>query len=276
MNRRIYLASSWRNAHQPSILAELRAAGHDVYDFRNPAPGERGFAWSEIDPDWQSWTVEQYIEALKHPIAQHGHRRDQSAMEWADTCVLLLPSGRSAHIEAGWCQGSGRPTLALALEPCEPELMYRSLHGVYGSVRDLLAALDALPPCEVPTRTYGISEVYDARARLTAHSVLLRQALLEYGVEGPGKMGIELGEPELRGTFDALPFLDDLRTVLLASPPSSPVPPVSAGSAPDLSSSAAGSEGGHGRRCCSECSGDGLLDRPVCPACGGAGFVGVP
>lgn len=34
--RRIYLASSWRNEHQPRILALLRDAGHEVYDFRHP------------------------------------------------------------------------------------------------------------------------------------------------------------------------------------------------------------------------------------------------
>ena len=144
--RRIYLASSWRNPRQPAILAALREAGHQVYDFRNPAPGEHGFAWSQIDPSWESWTVAQYIAGLQHPIAKHGHSRDQGAMEWADTCVLLLPCGRSAHIEAGWCQGSGRPTLVLSLAPCEPELMYLSLHSVHGSLDSLLSGLASLPP----------------------------------------------------------------------------------------------------------------------------------
>jgi len=49
----IYVASSWRNTHQPSVVAALREAGHDVYDFRNPRPGDHGFHWSMIDPDWK-------------------------------------------------------------------------------------------------------------------------------------------------------------------------------------------------------------------------------
>ena len=47
---RIYVASSWRNTLQPGVVAALRGDGHEVYDFRNPAPGVKGFAWSEIDP----------------------------------------------------------------------------------------------------------------------------------------------------------------------------------------------------------------------------------
>lgn len=34
----IYVASSWRCARQPAVVAALRAAGHEVYDFKNPAP----------------------------------------------------------------------------------------------------------------------------------------------------------------------------------------------------------------------------------------------
>ena len=29
---KIYLASSWRNQHQPEVLQALRAAGHEVYE----------------------------------------------------------------------------------------------------------------------------------------------------------------------------------------------------------------------------------------------------
>jgi hypothetical protein len=129
--RQIYLASSWRNAEQPFLVRQLRAAGHEVYDFRNPAPGNTGFHWSEIDPQYHHWTPQQYREALAHPIAQSGWYLDQSAMDWADTCVLLLPSGKSAHIEAGYMAGEGKDVFIYTPGPTEPELMYLSLlrHG---------------------------------------------------------------------------------------------------------------------------------------------------
>ena len=61
MKHRIYVASSWRNEYYPEVVAKLREAGHDVYDFHN----------------------------------------DIEAMEACDVCVLVLPCGRSAHTEAG-------------------------------------------------------------------------------------------------------------------------------------------------------------------------------
>ena len=122
---KIYVASSWRNLLQPGIVVMLRRAGHDVYDFRRPAPGIVGFSWAEIDHEWQSWTPAQYAEALRHPTAIRGHAHDMGALRWCDTCVLVLPSGRSASWEFGWAMGAGRPGYVVMFEPCEPELMYR-------------------------------------------------------------------------------------------------------------------------------------------------------
>ena len=46
-------------------------------------------------------------------------------MEWADTGVLLLPCGRSAHLEAGYFVGANKDLFVCILELPEPELMYR-------------------------------------------------------------------------------------------------------------------------------------------------------
>lgn len=121
---RIYVASSWRNPMQPNVVKILRGVGHEVYDFRNPFNGRPGFKWSEIDPDWQGWTAARYRELLTtSPIAAAGYISDLRAMEWADTCVLLLPCGRSAHLEAGWFTGRGKRCLILTQDGEEPELM---------------------------------------------------------------------------------------------------------------------------------------------------------
>lgn len=145
MARHIYLASSWRNAEQPALVVAFRDAGHEVYDFRNPAPGNRGFAWSALDPDWLKWTPARYLDRLTHPIAEAGFKLDKDALDWCDTCVLLLPSGRSAHLEAGYVAGQGKQTFALLREDrFEPELMYLLLTGCFTKVDGLMRAL-ALP-----------------------------------------------------------------------------------------------------------------------------------
>lgn len=122
---RIYVASSWRNPYQPGVVATLREAGFDVYDFRNPGPGDNGFGWREIDPDWERWDVERYRDALTHPIAERGFGNDMRGMESSDHCCLVLPCGRSAHLEAGWFAGRGRPLSVYAPVAIEPELMYK-------------------------------------------------------------------------------------------------------------------------------------------------------
>lgn len=150
---RIYVASSWRNAYQPEVVVGLRNAGHDVYDFRNPGPGERGFLWSQIADDWQQWSVEQFAAALDHPLARHAFNRDERALKWCDCCVLVLPSGMSAHLEAGWCAGAGKPVAVFAPELREAELMYRlfdaggstPLHHSLASTVSWLAGLRSAP-----------------------------------------------------------------------------------------------------------------------------------
>lgn len=121
---KIYVASSWRNKKQQEVVARLRNEGHEVYDFKNPSDGDYGFHWEDIDPNWENWTPQQYIEKLKHPLAESGFNKDFSAMNWADCCVLVLPCGSSAHSEAGWMKGMGKRTIVL-LDKVEPELMYK-------------------------------------------------------------------------------------------------------------------------------------------------------
>lgn len=159
---RLYVASSWRNSFQPAVVAGLRDNDHEVYDFRHPSPGDNGFHWSEIDPQWKRWSPTQFDQALAHPIAKAGFDKDFGAMRHSDGCVLVLPSGRSAHIEAGWFVGKGLPLWiyqphgghSYSDKPCsacgdldgchggiEPELMYSFSEGVFDDLNDLICAI---------------------------------------------------------------------------------------------------------------------------------------
>ena len=125
---KIYVASSWRNELQPEVVVLLRRLGHDVYDFRNPAPGNDGFRWSDCaqpGKNWQEWTPDEYRAALQHPIAVKGYEYDITALRGCDACVLVLPSGRSASWEFGYAMGQGKRGYVLQLGKVEPELMYR-------------------------------------------------------------------------------------------------------------------------------------------------------
>jgi hypothetical protein len=129
---KVYVASSWRNPDQPAMVELLRAVGHEVYDFREPTEGNHGFSWHEIDPSVPRGAADlrlsgaRIVSLLDHPAARDGFALDMGALEWCDAVVLLLPCGRSAHLEAGWAAGAGKLTIGL-LSDGEPELMWRML-----------------------------------------------------------------------------------------------------------------------------------------------------
>lgn len=138
---KIYVASSWGNKYYTEVVAALRDAGHEVYDFRNPPHGGNGFRWTDIDENALSWNFEQYAEGLQHPKAERQFSADLEALDWADTCVLVLPCGRSAHTEAGWMAGAGKKVVVYIPEMVEPELMYKLFHIVVDSIDAILDAL---------------------------------------------------------------------------------------------------------------------------------------
>lgn len=166
----VYVASSWRNPMQTGVSAALRSAGIDHYDFKNP-PNGAGFGWREVRPcsggygcaaavhiegcfnernvvaettkpkgtDWEH--IDDYLKMVEHPRAIEGFDADFSAMVKADTFVLVLPCGKSAHLKLGWAVGAGKRTAILLEDPVEPELMYRMVDYMAPTLFDLLGWL---------------------------------------------------------------------------------------------------------------------------------------
>lgn len=147
----VYVASSWRNPLQIAVCAALRSAGIDHYDFRNPTTDSVGFSWREtksvaapasVPGKGTAWeSTENYVEMIQHPRAVAGFDTDFDAMNRADTFVMALPCGKSAHLELGWAIGAGRRTVILMENPIEPELMYRGVDYLTDSFLDLLGWL---------------------------------------------------------------------------------------------------------------------------------------
>lgn len=133
---RVYVASSWRNELQPRVVKTLRAAGHQVYDFRDAA----GFHWSQIDPDWKNWRPNTFRHGLDHPLAERGFAKDMSALRLAEVVVLVQPCGISAHLELGWAEGAGKRTVVM-LDDGEPELMYKMVDDMCVTLDEVEEAL---------------------------------------------------------------------------------------------------------------------------------------
>lgn len=139
---KIYVASSWRNLYQQGVVRILRAHGHEVYDFRNP-PNGTGFGWRQLGAgDPQDWSPLDYREILQRPRAQEGFNADMDALKACDACVLVLPCGRSAHLELGWATGAGKRAIVLCADTIdEPELMYLMCERICVTIDEVLEAL---------------------------------------------------------------------------------------------------------------------------------------
>ena len=161
------MASSWRNSLQPEVVSKLLSLGHDVYDFRNPGRDEDGFDWAWVDIHWEEWTPSEYQEALGHPLAEKGFRLDREAMNWADTFLLLLPCGASAHLEAGWAIGAGKPTLIYVPARTEAEMMYKMASKVAITWEEVEVWLEALPQ-RLAADLYSVNLAAPPSARIEA------------------------------------------------------------------------------------------------------------
>jgi len=144
VSMKIYVASSWRNElRQQEVVHCLRDMGHEVYDFRNPSPDDHGFSWKQCLPDGESEDMmldPDFFrdEVLSHPIARAGFGKDMQALREAHITVLVLPCGRSAHLELGWAAGNGQFTIVLLDDPMsEPELMYLACSSICTSMSEV-------------------------------------------------------------------------------------------------------------------------------------------
>ena len=118
----IYLIGSLRNLEIPSIGKYLRSLGHSVFD-------DWFAAGPEADDFWKDYEVARgrtYRDALAGYAAQHVFAFDLRHLNECDTGVLVLPAGKSGHLELGYMIGRGNPGYIL-LNPASDrwDVMYQ-------------------------------------------------------------------------------------------------------------------------------------------------------
>ncbi|GIO33236.1 hypothetical protein J2TS6_43770 [Paenibacillus albilobatus] len=103
--RRIYLASSWKNAeHVMYIKGLLVSAGFEVDAFCDTDAGRFVFSFDML-PDVDNLDARTVLE---EPAVKRAFAEDKKWLDWADTVLLILPAGKSAHLEAGYAAGAGK------------------------------------------------------------------------------------------------------------------------------------------------------------------------
>jgi len=145
----VYLIGSLRSTVVPELAATIRSWGFDVFDDWHAASADADDAWR----DYEKARGHNYREALAGYAAKHIFEFDYSHLVRCDIGVMVMPAGKSGHLEAGWMAGWNAAIKALsshgskrtyALFDGEPErfdVMYQLLDGICLSVDELKAVL---------------------------------------------------------------------------------------------------------------------------------------
>ena len=111
---RIYLASSWRNAEVVKVyMAHLRKQGFEVDCFCDQEGGRTGFNIADcLEAKGHSIYEVDPITALDHPVIAKEFKiafaEDKKWLDWCECVIMMMPCGRSAHLEAGYAKGQGK------------------------------------------------------------------------------------------------------------------------------------------------------------------------
>lgn len=137
----VYLIGSLRNPRIQEYARLLRSKGFDVFD-------DWHAAGPEADDKWQEYEQERgrsYSDALAGYHAQHVFEFDRFHLDRADIGVLVLPAGKSGHLELGYLIGRGKPGFVLLDgESGRFDVMYRFAKKACHSITELIEELNGL------------------------------------------------------------------------------------------------------------------------------------
>ena len=134
----VYLIGSLRNPEVNRLATAIRALGYEVFDDWTAAGHTADDSWR----DYEKSRGHSYTDALKGYAAKHVFAFDMFHLNRCDLAVLLMPAGKSGHLELGYVLGKGKPGYVLFdQEPERFDVMYQFATGVFLKENDLLAAL---------------------------------------------------------------------------------------------------------------------------------------
>ena len=134
----IYLIGSLRNPKVPEVAKRLREEGHEVFDDWFSAGEFADDYWR----DYEKARGHNLKQALEGWAAQHVFEFDTTHLKRADTRVMVMPAGKSCHLELGWGLGQGkRGYILFDEEPERFDFMLLFATGVFYSLDDLVGEL---------------------------------------------------------------------------------------------------------------------------------------
>jgi len=142
VHRKVYLIGSLRNPEIPKLANVLRVAlgkNWTVFD-------DWHAAGPEADDYWREYSInrgDDYDTALKGYAARNVQAFDRKHLSECTHAVLVLPAGKSGHLELGFCIGAGKRTIIrLDTDYDRWDVMYGLADAVVFADKNLLEELE--------------------------------------------------------------------------------------------------------------------------------------
>ena len=137
------IISRWRNREKVEELTnKLRKKGKTVYSFIEGDGSNHALKDSE-----QKYAPEQFMqkfESIPNWKNDSGVREifeiDMKALKESESVILLLPAGKSSHIEAGVAYGLGKNLIVIG-EQKETESLYLIFNHFFNTIDDFINSL---------------------------------------------------------------------------------------------------------------------------------------
>lgn len=135
---KVYVGGALANEDIVRVTQLLLGKGYDAFS-EWYTPGR------EADVLWRDYELAlgfNYRQALQRPAAQNTFRFDRDNIDNCNTFLMVLPCGKSAHLELGYAAGIGKDTLIyMPQEPERWDVMYNFAGGIVFNDEELLDAL---------------------------------------------------------------------------------------------------------------------------------------
>jgi len=131
----VYLMGSLKNENIPHMANQIRELGFgEVFDdWFSPGPNADDY-WR----DYEKVRGSSYKQALTNWAGKHVFEFDKFHIDRADIGILVMPAGKSGHLELGYMIGSGKKCfIVFDEEPERWDVMYQFAHGLCFSFDEL-------------------------------------------------------------------------------------------------------------------------------------------
>jgi nucleoside 2-deoxyribosyltransferase len=133
----IYIIGSLKNIKVPELANNVRKLGIEAFD-----------DWYSPGPDTDDyWKVHEqlrgrsYKEALNGWHAKDVFEFDKKHLDRCDAAVLILPAGKSGHLELGYTVGRNKPGWIILDNSDRWDIMYQFATDVFNNENEFLEML---------------------------------------------------------------------------------------------------------------------------------------